>query len=373
MTVIINILKFFLNLIYAFIKLSPVKNKIVILSRQSDEKTMDIEMLEKEIIKQEQSVEVVCLCMSIKGTLTGKIRYMFHMMRQMYHIATAKIVVVDGYCMGVSLLKHRKDIVIVQMWHALGSLKKFGYSIFGKEEGRNEKTARLMNMHRNYDIVFTSSSICIENFAEAFDCSKDIIYVESLPRVDIIRDKKHCSDMKNNILKTYPQMKDKKNIVYAPTFRKNDSSENAAIENLVNSVDLSKYNLIIKTHPLTRLDIEDDRVINDTEYSSVDMFTAADFIILDYSAIVYEAALMEKPVFFYAYDFDKYKRERDFYIDYKKEMPGLISKDPVEIAEAIENEKYDRKAICNFAEKYVEKRERCTISMVEFILNFQKD
>lgn len=373
MAVIINIFKFFLNLIYALMKLFPVKNKAVILSRQSDEKTMDIKLLEEEIAKQDHNMEVVCLCMSIKESLTGKIRYLFHMMRQMYHIATARIVVVDGYCMSVSLLNHRKDTVVVQMWHALGSLKKFGYSIFGKEEGRDEKTARLMNMHRHYDIVFTSSNECIKNFAEAFDCSEDIIYVESLPRVDAIKDEKYCQEMKDKILKTYPQMKDKKNIVYAPTFRKNSISEINAIESLVNSVDLSKYNLIIKTHPLTCIDIDNNGLINDKKYSSVDMFTAADFIILDYSAIVYEAALMEKPVFFYAYDFDKYKTGRDFYIDYKKEMPGFISKDPVKIMEAIEEERYDQKVICNFAEKYVEKRERCTFNMVKFILNFRKN
>ena len=70
MAVIINIFKFFLNLIYALMKLFPVKNKAVILSRQSDEKTMDIKLLEEEIAKQDHNMEVVCLCMSIKESLT---------------------------------------------------------------------------------------------------------------------------------------------------------------------------------------------------------------------------------------------------------------------------------------------------------------
>lgn len=373
MAVIITIFKFFLNLIYDFMKIFSVKKKVVILSRQSNEKTLDIKLLEEEIVKQDQKMEVVCLCRSIKESFTGKIRYMLHMMRQMYHIATAKIVVVDGYCMGVSLLKHRKDIVVVQMWHALGSLKKFGYSIFGKEEGHNEKMARLMNMHRNYDIVFTSSSVCIKNFAEAFDCSENIIHVESLPRVDVIRDKKHYRNTREKILKTYPQMQEKKNIVYAPTFRKNEGIERAAIEKLIDSVDLCKYNLIIKTHPLTSLDIRDSRVINDIKYSSIDMFTAADFIILDYSAIVYEASLMEKPVFFYVYDFDKYKEGRDFYINYEKEMPGFISRYPHEVIDAIRSEQYDIKRIRDFADKYIEKRNNCTYDMVRFILSFKKN
>ena len=139
MTFIVTVFKAVLNLIFAFMKLSPVRNKISILSRQSDNKTLDIELLEKEISKQDGTIKVVCLCRTLKPGFKSYIMYLFHLLRQMYHIATSKIVIIDGYCMGISLLKQRKSLTVVQIWHALGSLKKFGYSIFDKEEGRDRK------------------------------------------------------------------------------------------------------------------------------------------------------------------------------------------------------------------------------------------
>ena len=35
-------------------------------------------------------------------------------------------------------LWNNKNLVVIQIWHALGSLKKFGYSSLDKNDGRNE-------------------------------------------------------------------------------------------------------------------------------------------------------------------------------------------------------------------------------------------
>ena len=73
------------------------------------------------------------------------------MLTQMYHIATSKVVVLDGYCIAASVLNHKPDTKIVQMWHALGTIKKFGYQVLGTEEGSDPDVARIMRMHKNYD------------------------------------------------------------------------------------------------------------------------------------------------------------------------------------------------------------------------------
>ena len=372
MTFIVTVFKAVLNLIFAFMKLSPVRNKISILSRQSDNKTLDIELLEKEISKQDGTIKVVCLCRTLKPRFKSYIMYLFHLLRQMYHIATSKIVIIDGYCMGISLLKQRKSLTVVQIWHALGSLKKFGYSIFDKEEGRDRKIAELMNMHKNYDIIFSSSKYCVDNFAEAFNYPSEAIHVASLPRVDILTDNYHNENLKIKILEKYPFLGDKKNIVYAPTFRKDNTDGDRAVENLISAIDFSEYNLIIKAHPLMKLNIRREGVLVDNIFSSIDMFSAADFVILDYSAIVYEAAVMRKPLFFYTFDLDKYKDNRDFYIEYEEEMPGIVSQDAECIVNAIINNEYDLTIVREFADKYVEIQENCTYRMARFILNSGK-
>lgn len=367
MTVFVRIFKWGLNLIFAFMKLSTVRNKVTFLSRQSDEKPLDIQLLEAELLRQDENLEVTCLCKTMMPGIAGAIKYSKHLLRQMWHISVSSVVLIDGYCMGVSLLKQRSCITVIQMWHALGSLKKFGYSIVDKEEGRDRKLTEAMNMHKNYDVIFTSSSACAKNFADAFGYSEEKVRVQPLPRVDVLKNKEHIEAMKEEILKVYPQLAEKKNIVYAPTFRKESKDNENAIRELIKAVDQDKYNFIVKGHPLMKMENEQEGILLDEKFSSIDMFAIADYIVVDYSAIIYEAALMKKPMFFYVPDLYRYKDNRDFYINYEREMPGIISDHAEEILQAIECDDYDLDRVDEFAGKYVEIQNDCTRKMAAYI------
>ena len=98
------------------------------------------------------------------------------------------------------------------------------------------------------------------------------------------------------------------------------------------------------------------------------MAVVSDYVITDYSAIVFEAAILNKPIFFYCYDYDKYFIERNFYLDYKKEMPGIISSDVKPIINSIENKDYDLKRVREFSNKFVSyQKNKCTYNIVKFI------
>ena len=81
-----------LNIIYFFIKLFRTRNKITLISRQSNKPSVDFKMLESKLSKK---YEVVVLCKMIDNGLKNKIKYFFHIFRQMYHIATSKVVILD--------------------------------------------------------------------------------------------------------------------------------------------------------------------------------------------------------------------------------------------------------------------------------------
>lgn len=355
-----------LNIIYCPFKLLPIVNKITFISRQSNTPSQDAELLAKEIGEIDAETKVIMLF----RTMDHRISYCFHILRQMYHIATSRTVILDSYSIAVSVLKHRKKTRIIQMWHAMGALKKFGHSILGKGEGSDRKLAEAMRMHCNYDVIFTSSEKCRKHFAEAFQYEPKRLEIFSLPRVDLIKDKAYMKEIAETIFKTYPDLRQKKNVVYAPTFRKGKEGNegNKTILDLIQAVDHEKYNLIIKMHPLSELDIKDERVTIDRRFSSIEMCSVADYIVLDYSAIVYEAALLEKPLFFYAFDLKSYQGKRDFYIDYEREMPGVIADNASRIIEAIETEEYDIAEVKAFADKYVENQKDCSRRMAEFIL-----
>ena len=97
------------------------------------------------------------------------------------------------------------------------------------------------------------------------------------------------------------------------------------------------------------------------------MLFAADCVICDYSAVIFEAAIIGKPMFFYTFDYDTYGVERDFYIDYRAEMPGLMSPDPQMLERAVATDDCDLSRVRAFAHKYVENQENCTKKLAAFI------
>lgn len=94
----------------------------------------------------------------------------------------------------------------------------------------------------------------------------------------------------------------------------------------------------------------------------------ADYVICDYSAVVFEAALMGKPLFFYTFDFDEYEGSRSFYIDYKAEMSGFITGNPYKLMDAIENNQYDLDIVKQFADKYISVQNNCTEKLASWLI-----
>ena len=366
---LIKIGLFLLNCVYFFFKLLPIDNKITFISRQSNVKSVDFVLIEKSIREKDKDVELVFLCKKLEKRYGSIIKYFFHMFRQMYHLATSKVIVLDSYCITACVLKKKKGTVIVQMWHALGAFKKFGRSILDKEEGTKKDLALTMKMHENYDYIFTSSEYTKKYFSEALNTKKENSVVMPLPRVDLLTDKNRISDIKEKIFKKYPSLKKKKNIVYAPTFRK-EGEDVLKIKELIDSVNYKKYNLIVKLHPLTKIGLDSKNAIFDKEFSTLDMLYCADIVITDYSAIVYEAALLKKPMFFYCYDFDKYYKKRNFYLDYEKDMPGVIESDCKKLLNEIEHFKFDEKKLEVFTKKYIDYEDgKCSENVSDFILS----
>ena len=373
MTFAIAIFRGFLNLIYAVFKLLPVRDKVTLISRQSDSASEDFLMLKAEIEKQSPKTEVKILSKKLRKSPGALISYIGHIFVQMYHIATSKTVVIDSYCIAVSVLKQRRSLRVVQIWHAMGALKRFGLSILGEEEGSDPKLAKAMRMHRNYTHVLASGKACVKPFAEAFGCDEKSIVIGSLPRVDRLMSEEIKQRTIDKIFDIYQELKqakdcDKKIIVYAPTFRKHKDIS-TEIEDLINTISSEERIIVIKKHPLMKLCIEDrPGVIIDDTFSTEEMLYIADYVIADYSAIVFEAALLNKPMCFYAFDLDEYMASRSFYLDYEKDMPGAICKDVDEVETVLKDFCFDLEAVKNFAHNYVEKTEGVTKELANLVL-----
>ena len=374
--IIVKIGIIILNMIYTLIKLFPTKERITYISRQSNAPSIDFQLIKEEVDRRNLNIESVFLCKTLDGgyqsSLIAKIKYAFHMFTQMYYIATSKIVILDTYCIVISLLKHKKDLKIIQMWHSMGTMKKFGYQILDMKEGTNKKMAYLMRMHKNYNYVFCAGEGYKNYLAEGFGCNTDIVKIYPLPRVDLLQNQQYKLSIQKEIFDLYPNLKEKPNIVYVPTFRKNEDRFNLAVNNLVNCLD-EKYNLIIKLHPLSKTTVNKRNVYTCPEFSSFDMLFIADYIISDFSCIIYEAAVMNIPLYFYNFDMDEYEDNRGLNLDYESELPGVKSRNPLDIIDAIKNENYDYTKLFEFKNRYIKQTKNATKDIVDFIVNLIKN
>jgi CDP-ribitol ribitolphosphotransferase len=148
---------------------------------------------------------------------------------------------------------------------------------------------------------------------EGFNVSEDKMVIAPLPKVDLLRDQKFMAKLAAIIREKYPQLKEKINILYAPTFRKDESEQKIMIQKLIDYVDYDKYNLILCLHPISKLSFDDPRIIVDNQYFTFEMAAVADLVITDYSATTYEMAIMDKKLFYFTFDKEKYDDERGFY------------------------------------------------------------
>ena len=365
----ITILKFIANIIYCLYKLLPIRNQIVMITRQSNDSTLDFQLLENYIKQKDKDIKIVILSKKLEKGVYNKIKYTLYILKIMYYLSTSKLCVIDSYCIPVSILKHKKRLKVVQIWHASGAVKKFGYQILDKKEGSNSLIAKLMCMHKNYDYVIAPSEITENVFSEAFDVPKDKIARFGLPRLEYIVNPVY--DKSNEIYKQYPYLKDKKNILYIPTCRKNKETN---LKELLNyNLDEKKYNLIIKLHPLDKT-IVPDKYLVDEKIKSFDLIKIADYIITDYSVLSIEASILNKPIFFYLYDEEEYEKNRGLNINGKKELKSFTSKRFSDIMTKIEKEDYNMKQLNEYKSKYIEVNLLTAIkNLGEFLLKLYKE
>lgn len=353
-------------------KLRKPRNQILFLSRQSDTPSLDISMLAEELNRKYPEYRTKILCKKIGSSPFSKLAYCFHILKQMNEISVSKAVILDSYCIPVSMLDHRHSLIVIQMWHSIGTMKKFGYSILDKPEGSTSKLAHAMRMHFGYTYVLAAGEGYKAHLAAGFNFPKDRILTYPLPRVQLLQDEKYIQKTRKRIFSDYPQLSEKENIVYVPTFRKTEDERTEfekAVNKLADSVDYSKYNLIVKAHPLADFSLSDSRVINDSKYTSMEMLLIADAVISDYSCIIYEAAVLKKPLYFYTYDYDHYMKTRDIYMNYRSEVPGPICNDPQDLLNCISTKKYDYSKLERFLHKYVETNGHECENLAAFIVS----
>ena len=346
-------MRLILNFIYAVLKLFSVKeNKVLFLSRQSNEPTLDFVMVQEMLRKKNRDIEIVTLCKRLEGAESGKLlSFAWITLKSMYHMATSRVCVLDAYWPAVSILRHRESLKVIQMWHALGKIKQSGYQTLGKESGRSGEIARLMKMHENYDYIIAGGKAWNPYYCQSFHTTEDRLVNCGLPRIDHLLQTEEKNKQAFNHM--FPQWKGKKIILYAPTFRKNIRLRWEELAEAAEKAG-SDYILIVKGHPNQKLDCAGwKNVYSCPQFKAVDLLAACDYLITDYSAIAIEGAVLNRPTYYFVYDYEEYRRKNGMNIDLFEEMPGCVFRDGQALMEQIMNHPYPWESLKRYRQKFL--------------------
>ena len=347
----IYIMRLGLSIIYCVLKLFPThENKVLFLSRQSNEPTQDFQDTQKLLLEKRPDAEIVTLCHRLEGEKSrGLTAFAVSTLKSMYHMATSSVCVLDAYWPAVSILHHKKSLTVIQMWHALGKIKQSGYQTIGRESGRSAETASLMKMHENYDYIIAGGKAWNPYYCQSFNTTEDKLVNCGLPRIDHLLNTAEAN--RTVVIEKYPEFADKKVVLYAPTFRKNIELHWEELANrLANEDDIA---LIVKGHPNQPLSTGNKAVYTCPEFKSVDLLSSCDYLVTDYSAIAIEGAVLQKPTYYFVYDYEEYSEKNGMNIDLFEIMPGCVFRKAENLAEAIVRDEYNYKALEDYREKYL--------------------
>lgn len=249
------------------------------------------------------------------------------------YYAQAGMVVLCDYYLPVISVKKRKETKVIQLWHACGAYKKFGY------DARDDLlSVKDQNMFCNFDLVSVSSEQCRSVYAKAFHLPLEKVQALGVSRTDRYFSEPFMEGCRTRFFKEYPEAAGKKIILWAPTFRKNAGEGtliNAeAIDSLCEKLS-GEWFVIRKVHPHLEKKMEASNCKIPTEQ----LYAAADLLITDYSSVIFDFALTKKPILIYAPDRIEYEQERGFYLKLE-ELPAQVVTTGEELIKIIEEGEY---------------------------------
>lgn len=313
----------------------------------------------------------------------GKRKYMTYRnyWKLAYQIARSKVVVVDDFTPILNEVWAMDHRILIQLWHACGAFKTFGFTRVGKDGGPNQTSTN----HRYYNYAIVSSDEIRRFYAEGFGIDVKSVKALGVPRTDDFFKESYKSEIRAKLYEQYPQLKDKKVILFAPTFRGNGAGTAHFPFDKFNVKDvLSKlgeeYMIIIKHHPFVEMKHPVDASVKDrvldlsTESEINDLLFITDLLITDYSSVIFEASLLNIPMLFYAFDLEDYVVNRDFYYPFKNFVPGKIVRNVDQIVESIGQEDYEQEKVETFKHRFFDQLDgKSSERVADFIMNLLEE
>jgi CDP-ribitol ribitolphosphotransferase / teichoic acid ribitol-phosphate polymerase len=267
---------------------------------------------------------------------------------------------------------------VIQLWHASGALKTIGLSRIGQPHARSPWGRH----YRYFTYAIVSGEHDVPLFAEAFGMPEERVLPLGHPRMDRFFDVAWRARAREAALEAFPMAKGRRVILFAPTWR---ASGWTRVYDL-SVLDYSRLHafcvetdsvFIVRLHPTVSHPVEippeyRDRIVDGTTtvMDAPEVLCATDLLITDYSSIILEFALLNRPMLFFAPDLEAYRAERDVYMPYEAFVPGRIVQSFEELLAAMRTNDYQVEKVKPFADsQFTYQDGRATDRVIDLILD----
>jgi len=256
-------------------------------------------------------------------------------LNSLYHLLTSGIFIFSHAPRDAHITKRCKNRTIINLWHgvAFKTIENLMPNIPAQKQKQLKTNAEL------YDLVIASSKLDQETNAKAFIVDMEKIKITGLPRYELLKNEYPLDSFltlqKEKLLN---DKKDKKLILYAPTFReKNISAIDQINSNEWQKISdiLKRFNAILAIRPHSYDTAIPSCLVHDsnfcwlphTEFTETNLILQhVDLLIVDFSSIWIDFLLLDRPIIGFAKDFEHYMHnERGFIYDFDRTFPSKFS------------------------------------------------
>ncbi|MEO8272524.1 MAG: CDP-glycerol glycerophosphotransferase family protein [Chloroflexota bacterium] len=323
----------------------PIRERVVLATARVSHLEGNLAFIDAEIRRTRPGLEVVTLLEPYSYGLRGKLAYLARLVRGLYFLRTSSLFVVDNAYLPVHVAPHRRGTTVVQVWHAVGALKRFGAdTTTGLAEP--ERTF----LHHHYDYVVCASEASRQPYAAALRTPFERVLPLGVARTDFFFDPEALTAARERVLNAYPALREGRVVLYAPTFRGRGRAKRAApgFDPVAIKAGLPpRHVLALKSHPNldSRLvDTQGFDVIIDPAMEINEVFAATDVFVTDYSSSIYEWALVRRPLVLLTQDLAAYERDPGLYVNARMELIGEQVDEAQDLPRAIAEAKVDAAA-----------------------------
>ena len=268
---------------------------------------------------------------------------------------TSKVVILESWVPAKYMKKERQKWI--QLWHGT-PLKKM---LFDSNEyeimsvNKRHKIQKFYDISR-WDYLLVDNPKINKYFHTSFLFHTKQMINFGYPRVKYLLDNKNNIHLKNEVKKRLNINDDKKNILYLPTWRdynygkEDDQFDRNYILDVkkLNDILGDNYRIIEKNH--FYLKGNDSNVIHNVSLETQELLLICDYLITDYSSVMFDGFAIDIPVLMYVNDFDKYQKSRGIYDDIWNDIKKYSTDNIEDLANMIKD--YDFAGYNNIKEKY---------------------